>query len=64
MYTWLGCIVAGTLTVIYAVTHTPMHSSTAVTRMEALATAGFLLLLLGVIMISWRFITVMSPLPK
>jgi hypothetical protein len=32
--------------------------------MEAVANIGFLVFILGVFMISWRFITAMSMLPK
>lgn len=64
MLTWLGCIVGGILTMVYAITSCPAHPSASRSRMEAVANIGFLVFILGVFMISWRFITAMSMLPK
>ena len=63
MSTWLACIVVGLLTVTYSVTHCPTHPSAERQRYETAANLGFLLFILGVVMISWRFITALALLP-
>ena len=65
MYTWLACMLIGTAMVAYGVTHCPPHAPPkSVRRMEAVANVGFLLLLLGAVMICWRWLTVLALLPK
>ena len=64
MSVWLACIVIGIITVAYSVAQCPNHPSASRSRFETAANLGVLLLLLGVVMISWRFVTVMALLPK
>jgi hypothetical protein len=61
---WLGCMIVGTLTVICALTIARDMPPAGVRRMEIMATAGCLLLLLGAVMICWRFLTMMAMLPN
>ena len=64
MTLWLACMIIGACIVAYAVTHCPLHSSVTMSRMEAVVSAGFLLLLLGAVMICWRWMTIVAMLPN